>query len=121
MINQQQRLLSEEELIGKIREGDMPLFEILIRRTNEVLYKISRSFGFNHQDAEDIMQDVHVTAFTAIRNFEGRSSYKTWISKIMVNKCLYKLNYGYYKKEIPTGEIMESVNPLNTTSHPVNP
>lgn len=121
MVNQQQGLLSEEEIISKILQGNIPLFEILIRRHNEVLYKIARSFGFNHHDAQDIMQDVHVTAFTALKDFEGRSSYKTWISKIMVNKCLYKLNHGYYNKEIPAGEIMETVNPLNTTPSPVNP
>jgi RNA polymerase sigma-70 factor (ECF subfamily) len=121
MINQQQRLLSEEEIIQKIIHGELVLFEILIRRYNEVLYKIARSFGFNHQDAEDIMQDVHVAAYTALKDFEGRSSYKTWISKIMVNKCLYKINHGYYTKEIPAGEIMETVNPIHAGSSAGDP
>jgi RNA polymerase sigma-70 factor (ECF subfamily) len=120
MVNQQQRLLSETEIIEKILNGDLQLFEILIRRNNEVLYKIARSFGFNHQDAEDIMQDVHVTAYTSLKSFEGRSSYKTWISKIMVNKCLYKINHGYYSKEIPTGEIMEPSNSNPMSAH-INP
>ncbi len=87
-------------IVNKIVKGEVSLFEILIRKYNSVLYKIARSYGFNHQDAEDLMQDTHVSAYTSLQKFEGRSSYKTWISKIMVNKCLYKLKYGYFKNEV---------------------
>lgn len=93
---------SDNELILKILNGDTSLFEILIRRYNPVLYRIARSHGFNHQDAEDIMQDTHVIAYTQLSKFEGRASYKTWISRIMINKCLYKLKYGYFKNEFPS-------------------
>ncbi len=89
-------------VIKKIVKGDISLFEKLIRSYNSVLYKIARSYGFNHQDAEDLMQDTHVAAYTSLQKFEGRSSYKTWISRIMVNKCLYKLKYGYFKNEFPS-------------------
>lgn len=91
---------SDNAVIDKIRSGDIALFEVLIRRYNPVLYKIARSYGFNHQDAEDLMQDTHVAAYLAISRFEGRSSYKTWISRIMVNKCIYKHKYGYFKNEV---------------------
>jgi RNA polymerase sigma-70 factor (ECF subfamily) len=92
---------SDLSAIEKIVKGEVSLFEILIRKYNSVLYKIARSYGFNHQDAEDLMQDTHVSAYMSLQKFEGRSSYKTWISKIMVNKCLYKLKYGYFKNQVP--------------------
>jgi RNA polymerase sigma factor (sigma-70 family) len=98
---------SDLSVINKILEGEISLFEILIRRYNSVLYKIARSYAFNHQDAEDLMQDTHVSAYTSLQKFEGRSSYKTWISKIMVNKCLYKLKYGYFKNEVPSENAVE--------------
>lgn len=98
---------SDDKVIEKIVKGDIALFEILIRRYNAVLYKIARGYGFNHQDAEDLMQDVHVIAYTQLSKFEGRAAYKTWISKIMINKCLYKLKYGYFKNEFPTEQIHE--------------
>ena len=97
---------SDLTVIQKILTGDDSLFEVLIRRYNPVLYKIARSYGFNHQDAEDLMQDAHVSAFMALSDFEGRASYKTWISTIMVNKCLYKLKYGYFKNEFPSPDIL---------------
>lgn len=103
-------LNTDLSLIEKILKGEVPLFEILIRRYNSVLYKIARSYGFNHQDAEDLMQDTHVSAYTSLQKFEGRSSYKTWISRIMINKCLYKLKYGYFKKEV-SGDTSLGSNP----------
>src|SRR5688500_19001511 len=98
---------SDSVVIGRILEGDISLFEILIRRHNPVLYRIARNYSFNHQDAEDLMQDTHVIAYTQLSKFEGRSSYKTWISRIMINKCLYKLKYGYFKNEVPTDQVHE--------------
>lgn len=92
---------TDTELIHRITGGDVPIFEILIRRYNPVLYKIARSYGFNHQDAQDLTQDAHVAAYQNLSRFESRASYKTWLSKIMINKCLYKLQYGYKKYEAP--------------------
>ena len=99
---------TEQSVVEKVVSGDIASFEVLIRRYNPVLYKIARSYGFNHQDAEDLMQDTHVSAYQALSKFENRSSYKTWISRIMVNKCLYKLKYGHFKNEIPKDEMKES-------------
>jgi RNA polymerase sigma-70 factor (ECF subfamily) len=101
---------SDSAVIEKILGGDISLFEILIRRYNPVLYRIGRSHGFNHQDAEDLMQDTHVIAYTHLSTFEGRASYKTWISRIMINKCLYKLKYGYFKNEFPSSELVHEPN-----------
>jgi RNA polymerase sigma-70 factor (ECF subfamily) len=94
-------VLPEEEIIRKIIDGEKALFEVLIRRYNSVLYKIARCYGFNHQDAEDIMQETHVSAFTNLKNFQHKASYKTWVSKILIHKCVYKLSYGYFKNEQP--------------------
>ena len=105
--------LDEEELIKKIIDGEKALFEVLIRRYNAVLYKLARCYGFNHQDAEDIMQETHVSAYTNLKNFQHKASYKTWVSKILIHKCVYKLSYGYFKNERPgTNEMHEHVKPV---------
>src|SRR4051794_6973615 len=90
---------SEHEIISKIQCGERALFEVLIRRYNSLLYKIARSYGFSHHDAEDLLQETHVAAYLNLSGFEERASYKTWVAKIMVHKCLYKLNHGPAKKE----------------------
>ena len=101
-------VLRDEEVIQKILEGDSAIFEILIRRYNTVLYRIGRMYGFNHHDTEDIMQDTHVSAYMQLASFENRASYKTWVSRIMINKCIYKLKYGYFKNEIPNEQVYET-------------
>jgi RNA polymerase sigma factor (sigma-70 family) len=101
-------VLSDEKVIQKILEGDTAVFEILIRRYNTVLYRIGRMYGFNHHDTEDLMQDTHVSAYMQLASFEHRATYKTWISRIMINKCIYKLKYGYFKNEIPGEQVYES-------------
>jgi RNA polymerase sigma factor (sigma-70 family) len=109
MINQTDDIQtnSDHMIIKKIRSGNIGLFEILIRRHNSFLYKIARSYGFNHQDAEDLMQDTHIAAYDALDKFEGHASYKTWIYRIMVNKCLYRLKYGYFKNEVLEAKVLE--------------
>jgi RNA polymerase sigma factor (sigma-70 family) len=104
-------------LIEKILLGEKALFEVIIRRLNPGLYKIARGFGYNHQDAEDLMQETYLSVYSSLKQFEGRSSLKTWASKIMVNKCIYRKAHGYYSKEIPSGENMnENVLPMQKTN-----
>jgi RNA polymerase sigma factor (sigma-70 family) len=108
---------SEGEIVEKIVNGEKTLFEVLIRRFNAVLYKIGRTHGFNHQDAEDLMQDTHMAAYHHLAQFEGRSSYKTWISRIMINKCLYKINYDHSKNEMHgNGSIPDNAIPIYSSS-----
>lgn len=112
----------DAEIISKINFGDPALFEILIRRNNSALYKIARSYGFNHQDAEDLMQETHVAAYQNLKQFKFKSSYKTWISKIMINKCLYKLNHGYQNKEFSfTDRFTENDKPLLNNNNKITP
>jgi RNA polymerase sigma-70 factor (ECF subfamily) len=109
MINQTDNIQtnSDHAVIKRIINGSIEQFEILIRRHNSFLYKIARSYGFNHQDAEDLMQDTNIAAYAALDKFEGHSSYKTWIYRIMVNKCLYRLKYGYLKNEVLKAKVLE--------------
>jgi RNA polymerase sigma factor (sigma-70 family) len=101
-------VLSDEKVIQKILAGETAVFEILIRRYNPVLYRIGRMYGFNHHDTEDLMQDTHVAAYMQLAAFEHRATYMTWISRIMINKCIYKQKYGYYKNEIPDEQVYET-------------
>ena len=100
-------ILSDSEVIERILQGEKPLFEVLIRRYNPVLYRIARSYGFGHHDAEDLMQETHLSAYSGLDRFEHRSAYKTWLSRIMIRKCGKKSASGYTKHEIPAGNFQE--------------
>ena len=81
---------SDTDIIQKIAEGQTKLYELLIRRYNPYMYKIGRLQHYSHEDTQDLMQDTYVDAFMNISKFEGRSSFKTWLIKIMLNNCFRK-------------------------------
>ena len=88
------------EIIQKVLEGEFALFEILIRRNNPFLYKTGRSYNYNHEDTQDLMQDTFIDAYTHLVKFENRSSFKTWIIKIMLNNCFRKKQKFSFKNEV---------------------
>lgn len=87
------------EIIEKINNGEVRLFEILIRRYNSFLYKIGRTYRYNHQDTEDLMQDAYINAYCNLKKFENRSSFKTWFTRIMLNLCYQKKQKLSFKNE----------------------
>lgn len=99
------------EVTQKIIAGEIELFEIIIRRYNPFLYKIGRSYNYNHEDTQDLMQDTFIDAFTGLPKFENRSTFKTWIIKIMLNNC-YKKQQKWSSKNIITTEINENATPM---------
>ena len=62
-INYKWGVPSDAEIIQKIRAGEVAFFEVLIRRYNPLLYKIARSYGFNQQNAEDLIKETYCTIY----------------------------------------------------------
>jgi RNA polymerase sigma factor (sigma-70 family) len=98
-VTRQANTISEIELIYRIIKGESELFEILIRRNNPYLYKLGMSYGYKHEDVEDLMQEVFIAAYLSLEKFEARSSFKTWITRIMLNQCYQKANKLSFKFE----------------------
>lgn len=89
-------------LVADILDGKTALYELLIRRNNPYLYKVGRSYGFSHHDVEDLMQETYISAYQNLKQFENRSSFKTWIIKIMLNQCYKKKHRLSYNNIILT-------------------
>lgn len=91
---------TETEIIGRILGGEKSLYEIIVRRFNPYLYKIGRSYNYNHEDTQDLMQETFIDAYKNLNKFEGRASFKTWIIRIMMNNCYRKSKKFSFKNEI---------------------
>ena len=102
---------SDTEIIQRVIAGEITLFEILIRRNNPFLYKVGRSYNYNHQDTQDLMQDTFIDAYTNLSKFENRSLFKTWIIKIMLNNCFKKQQRSSFKNEV-SNEISDKSIPM---------
>ncbi len=110
----------DKEIISEIISGNTALFELLIRRYNPDLYKVGRGYGYNHQDTEDLMQEAFINIFQNLAKFENRSSFKTWIIRIMLNQCYHKskkINYLINKPAVEISVNKKTGSMFLTTSH----
>ena len=105
------------EIIQRILDGEFALFEILIRRNNSFLYKTGRSYNYNHENTQDLMQETFIDAYTHLKKFENRSSFKTWLIKIMLNNCFQKQKKFSYRNEASKELNDKSIPMFSTQRH----
>lgn len=79
--------IPDSDLVMRIAKGEKELFEMIIRRYNQRLYRIGMSVLNDEQEAEDAMQSTYISAYENLSRFEGRSSFGTWLTRIMLNQC----------------------------------
>ena len=80
--------LTDSEIVKRVRAGDRALFEVLMRRHNQRVYRAARAIVKDEAEAEDVMQQAYLNAFTHLRQFEERSQFSTWLTRITVNEAL---------------------------------
>lgn len=84
--------LNDPELVARILVGEKKLYEIIIRRYNQRLYRIGMSVLNNDADTEDAMQMSYIKAYEHLSQFKQKSSFSTWLIRIMINECLLLKN-----------------------------
>jgi len=83
--------LTDEEIVQRVRAGDANLYELLVRRHNQRLYRVARAIVRSEAEAEDVIQDAYVRAFVYLHQFEGRARFGAWLTRIAVNEALARL------------------------------
>ena len=82
---------TDDEVVARVLDGETALYEILMRRYNQRLYRAARAILKSESEAEDVMQEAYVRAFQNLRQFEGRAPFSTWLLRIAVNEALGRL------------------------------
>lgn len=109
------RQLSDTEIIERIREGEKHLFEELMIRYNQRLFRICMGIVRDRDSAGEIMQSAYVKAYENLDRFEGRSGFMTWITRILINEGLM------YKRKARRVENMENTgDQLIEKKHPLS-
>lgn len=85
------RALSDDEVVRRVLAGDGPLFEVLMRRYNQRLYRVARAILRDDAEAEDVMQQAYVEAYSHLGQFAGRAMFSTWLTKIAVYEALARV------------------------------
>jgi RNA polymerase sigma-70 factor (ECF subfamily) len=100
--------LSDEEVVARVRAGDTPLYEVLMRRYNQRLFRIARSIVRDDDEAEDVIQDAYVRAYVSLHQFAGRAKFFTWLAKIAVHEASSRLRKRKRIEDIPVGSYQKS-------------
>lgn len=83
--------LSDAEIVRRVVSGDTALFEILVRRYNQRVYRAVRAVLRADEDVEDVMQQAYLSAFAHLGQFAERAQFSTWLIRIAVNEALARL------------------------------
>ena len=76
--------LSDEDIVARVLAGETALFEVLMRRHNEQVYRAARAVLRDDREAEDVVQEAYVNAYAHLAQFDGRAKFSTWLTKIAV-------------------------------------
>jgi RNA polymerase sigma-70 factor (ECF subfamily) len=79
--------LPDADIVRRVRAGDAGLFEILMRRHNQRIYRAARAVVRDEDVAEDVMQQAYVNAYTHLHQFQERSQFSTWLTRIALNEA----------------------------------
>lgn len=82
---------TDTEVIKRILSGEKELFEILMRRNNQKLYRVIRSYVNDEEEIEDLMQDVYLKAYQKLYQFHHHALFSTWLIRIGINESLARI------------------------------
>jgi RNA polymerase sigma-70 factor, ECF subfamily len=81
-------VLTDEEIVNRVSTGEIEMFEILMRRHNQRLYRAARAILQDDAEAEDAVQQAYLNAYRHLDQFEGRAQFSTWLTRIAVYEAL---------------------------------
>ena len=118
MLLEECRTISDDDVGSRVRAGETRLYEMLMRRYNQRLFRVIRSVVMNDDEAEDVLQEAWVRAYEHLDQFAGRASFSTWVTRIAFHEALARTrkNRRWTPLENPEGEIIAEAERRQTTA-----
>ena len=116
--------LNESELVSQSRNGDRAAFTELVNRYAAKVFRLARHITKNDHDAEDVLQEAFLKAYSRLDQFQGNSRFYTWLVRIAVNEALMKLRRAKTRKTVSLDQELESEDgslPRETASEEESP
>jgi len=111
----QEPSLSDEEVVERVRAGERGLYEIIMRRHNQRLYRAVRAILRDEAEVEDVLQDAYLAAYRSLPEFEGRARFSTWLTRIAINRALDRRRR---RARLVVLDPQQEGNPLNDADTP---
>jgi RNA polymerase sigma-70 factor, ECF subfamily len=109
------------ELLERLRAGDEPACEALVRRHGGRMLAVARRFLGTDEDSADAVQDAFLSAFRSLEGFERNSALGTWLHRSVVNVCLLRLRARSRRREVRIDDLLPTFDETGHHSHPVRP
>ena len=113
--------LPDEEVVRRVLEGETALFEIIMRRYNQRLYRVARAILRDDSEAEDVMQDAYVRAYQHLGQFAGRSQFSTWLTRIAIHEALARAQRRKRVDQLSANEWKDGEGEMNVATSALNP
>ncbi|HLW54603.1 MAG TPA: RNA polymerase sigma factor [Candidatus Angelobacter sp.] len=94
--------LSDEEAVTRVLAGETALFEVIMRRYNQRLYRVARAILRDDGEAQDVIQDAYVRAYEHLDQFAGRAAFSTWLTRIAIHEALARKRRRSRLEELET-------------------
>ena len=108
--------LTDADIVKRVRGGEQGLFEVLMRRHNQRVYRAARAVLKDEREVEDVMQQAYINAYTHLHQFEERSRFSTWLTRIVLNeafgrrqKLVFESRATAARVDEPSGEFMDGL------------
>lgn len=110
--------LDDEEAVSRVLNGETALFEIIMRRYNQRLFRVARAILRNDGDAEDVIQDAYVRAYEHLDQFAGKAAFSTWLIRIAIHEALARKRRNGRLEELEAVQNKDDRIPILKSSTP---
>jgi RNA polymerase sigma-70 factor, ECF subfamily len=98
----------ESALVARAKAGDVEAFSELVKHYDRRVFRMAKQITQNDDDAEDVLQETFLKAYTHLDNFQGNSKFYTWVVRIAVNEALMKLRKRRSDRTVPLDEPIDT-------------
>ena len=111
---------TDEQVVERVVAGETELYEIIMRRCNQRLYRVVISILRDSDESEDVVQDAYVRAYQHLNQFESRAPFSTWLTRIAVHEALARLRKRSHLQQLDT-DMEEREISVDFASPPADP
>lgn len=101
-------VFDESDFVDKARNGDTDAFNRLVSQYERKIFRLAKHITQNDEDAEDVLQESFLKAYSHLGDFNGQSKFYTWLVRIAVNESLMKLRKRKSDKTVPLDEPLDT-------------
>jgi RNA polymerase sigma-70 factor, ECF subfamily len=109
---------TDDQIIAAVKAGELAFYELIMRRYNQRLYRVTRAILRDDGEAEDVIQETYVRAYQYLEQFSGAAPFSTWLTRIAVHEALRRLRLRNRNQQFEELEQDEGVHMVERSPDP---